>query len=400
MAYTPPKEILKKYAEVLIKFALNDGRGIKRGEVVYLEVPECAKPLLIELQKTILKEGGHYITNFIPDEMEKHFYELAEEHQLNFFPHNHLKGRVDQADHFLYIIAEVNKKELEGIDPKRIMAKQRAHKPYREWRNEKEMQGKMTWTLALYATEDAAKEANISIEEYWNQIINACYLNEKNPILKWNESFKEINRVLDTLNSMKIKNLHIKSDKIDLNVGIDENRKWLGGSGRNIPSFEVFISPDWRKTNGEIFFDQPLYRYGNLITNVYLKFKDGIVTESKAEKGQDVLKEMIATENADKIGEFSLTDKRLSKIDKFMAETLFDENFGGKYGNTHVALGSAYKDSFPGDQTKVTKEQWADMGYNESVVHTDIISTENRVVTATLQDGSKKVIYENGKFVI
>src|SRR3990172_7231772 len=183
---------------------------------------------------------------------------------------------------------------------------------------------------------------------------------------------------------MKIKTLHVKGENIDLKVGIGENRKWLGGSGRNIPSFELYISPDWRKTEGRVKFNQPLYRYGNLIKDIELEFKDGKIVSSKASENEHVLKEMIATENADKIGEFSLTDARMSRITKFMAETLFDENMGGEHGNTHIALGMAYKDSYPGDQAKVTKEQWTEMGYNDSSVHTDIINTEKKTVTATL----------------
>src|SRR3989304_5600004 len=180
---------------------------------------------------------------------------------------------------------------------------------------------------------------------------------------------------------MKIKNLHVKGENIDLKVGIGENRKWMGGSGRNIPSFELFISPDWRKTEGKIKFNQPLYRYGNLVENIELEFKDGVVISSKASKNEHVLKEMIATENADKVGEYSLTDSRMSRITKFMAETLFDENVGGKYGNTHIAIGNAYQDSYPGNPSEVPKEQWEAMGYNDSSVHTDIITTEDRIVT-------------------
>ena len=63
---------------------------------------------------------------------------------------------------------------------------------------------------------------------------------------------------------------------------------------------------------------------------------------------------MIAVEGADQVGEFSLTDRRLSRITKFMGETLFDENAGGRYGNTHIALGSAYRESYP-DQIKSQK---------------------------------------------
>jgi len=110
---------------------------------------------------------------------------------------------------------------------------------------------------------------------------------------------------------------------------------------------------------------------------------------------------MIAQENADKVGEFSLTDKRHSRITKFMATTLFDENMGGAFGNTHIALGNAYKDTYTGDMATVSEEQWAEMGYNSCPkVHTDIISTANRTVTATLPGGAEKVIYKDGQFVL
>jgi aminopeptidase len=160
----------------------------------------------------------------------------------------------------------------------------------------------------------------------------------------------------------------------------------------------VFISPDWRGTSGHIEFNQPLYRYGNLIEGIKLDFREGRVVNFSASKNENVLKSMIATKNADKIGEFSLTDKRLSRIDKFMAETLFDENISGPWGNTHLALGSSYHDSYTGDPAKVTRFQWASMGYNNSVVHTDIISTTKRTVTAYLEDGSSQVIYKDGEF--
>ncbi|RYY94002.1 MAG: aminopeptidase, partial [Chitinophagaceae bacterium] len=97
--------------------------------------------------------------------------------------------------------------------------------------------------------------------------------------------------------------------------------------------------------------------------------------------------------------EFSLTDRRHSRITRFIATTLYDENMGGQWGNTHIALGNAYKDTFTGDMAAVSDEQWAEMGYNSCPkVHTDIISTANRTVTATLRDGSKQVIYKDGAF--
>jgi len=398
--YQPKPEILRKYAQVLVNFALNGGQGIKPGEVVVLQVPESAKPLLKELYQVVLQSKAHPIIHYLPDDMDRLFFDNATEEHLNFFPAKILKGRVRQADHFLSVIAETNKHELEGIDPKKIMQKSIAFKPYMDWRNRKENRGRLTWTLGLYPTPAMAAEAGLTLRECWNQVIKACYLNHRNPVAKWQSIQNNIFKIKKRLNKLSIVSLNIKSTNTDLNIGIDKNRQWLGGDGRNIPSFEVFISPDWRQTSGHISFDMPLYRYGNEIRDIYLEFDQGVVTKAIASKGESVLKNMISTKNADKVGEFSLTDIRMSKISQFMAETLYDENFGGQHGNTHIALGMAYKESYPGKLKQVTKGDWDKMGYNDSVVHTDIISTAPRTVTATLSDGSKKIIYKDGKFQI
>ena len=87
-----------------------------------------------------------------------------------------------------------------------------------------------------------------------------------------------------------------------------------------------------------------------------MEFKKGRVVKATAEAGQDYLRKMLAMDRgASQIGEFSLTDRRFSKIDKFMADILFDENFGGKYGNCHVAVGSSYADTYDGDMSKLDK---------------------------------------------
>ena len=84
--YQPSKQVLDKYADLLINFALNRGNGIKKGDVVLLQVPECAKPLLVALRRAVLKAGGHSIIQYIPDGMQREFYSLANENQLSFFP--------------------------------------------------------------------------------------------------------------------------------------------------------------------------------------------------------------------------------------------------------------------------------------------------------------------------
>jgi len=400
MNYKPEQKILDNYADVLVNYALNNGKGVKANEVVFLQVQEYAKPLLISLNKAVLQANAYPIIQYIPNEFEKEFFNYASEQQINYFPAHFLKGKVKEANHFITIIAETNKHELEGIDPHKIMQRNLSIKPYLDWRHKKESQGKFSWTLGLYPTPAMAKEAGISLKKCWHQVIKACYLDNSSSLKKWQEIQRDMNFHLKKLNNLPIEYLRIQAKNTDLIVGLDKNRRWLGGDGCNIPSFEIFTSPDWRRTQGHIFFDMPLYHYGNEVRDIYLEFKNGIVTKMEAKKGQKVLEAMIATKNADKLGEFSLTDKRFSKIDRFMAETLYDENYGGKYGNTHVALGASFHESYSKSSKKISDTQWEEMGFNDSAIHTDIISTSNRVVTAHLLDGRDKIIYQDGIFTL
>src|SRR3989344_1187423 len=266
--YQPKEEILDKYADVLVNFALRDCKGVKKGETVFIQVPECAKPILKPLIKSVLKAGANPIISYSPDDISKEFFKWANDKQLKFFPGKYLKGRIDQIDHSIFIEADSDPMELKGVNPGKIMTRSKAFKPYMEWRDEKENQGKFTWTLALYGTEAMAKEAGMSLEEYWTEIIRACFLDLDNPKEKWQSIFVELERIKNELNKLEIEKIHVKSENLYLTFGKVKNRKWMGGSGRNIPSFELFISPDCRIADGKIKFTEPLYRYGNLINGV------------------------------------------------------------------------------------------------------------------------------------
>lgn len=136
------------------------------------------------------------------------------------------------------------------------------------------------------------------------------------------------------------------------------------------------------------------------ISGISMKFEKGHVVSFDAKHNKATLAAMLATENADKVGEFSLTDGRFSNITKFMAETLYDENMGGEHGNTHIALGKSYLDTYAGDVGNLDPIKADSLGFNNSIVHTDIISTAPREVTAVFADGTEKVIYAEGKFVL
>ncbi len=176
-------------------------------------------------------------------------------------------------------------------------------------------------------------------------------------------------------------------------------RKWAGVSGHNIPSFELFVSPDWRGTEGTYHANLPSFRSGNYVTGVRLTFVKGVAVKISAETGEAfTVQQLRMDRGAARIGEFSLTDKRFSRIDRFMADTLFDENFGGKHGNCHIAVGASYTDTYAGNPAAMTGALKRQMGFNDSALHWDLVNTEDKTVTAHLRTGERIVIYENGRF--
>jgi aminopeptidase len=247
-----------------------------------------------------------------------------------------------------------------------------------------------------------ARAAGLSFERYWRQIIEACFLDDPSPIRRWRETFREIGRIKRRLDRLEIDRLQIEGDGVDLRFTVGRERRWLGASGHNIPTFEVFTSPDCRGTEGTAAFNEPLHhRYGGTIRGVRLIFERGAVVEATATHGQEMLQAMVASDSGSgRVGEVSLTDGRLSRITHFMGDTLFDENRGGQQGNFHLALGSAYREAFTGDINAQKRSDWRRLGFNESSEHTDIVSTTRRRATALLGSGRTTVIYDDGRFTL
>jgi aminopeptidase len=406
-SYRPSDEILQKYARLLVRFGLRNtgSKKLEKGASVRFVVPEEAKPMYYWLQHEILAAGYNPIGVYLPSDekrlaIKRDFYKNAKQHQLAFSPDALNSGMTKQMDGTIRILPTENINDLVGIPAKKIMEKMRASTNEKKERFAKVDAGELNWTLGLYATDASAAEAGLTMKQAWDVIIDACYLDTADPVREWKRIDRTVQKTAQKLTNLQIQSVHMVGDDMDITIGIGSNRAWHAGGGCNVPSYEVFTSPDYRQTNGWIHFSEPLLHYGQRIEGIELHFKDGVVTKATATKNEKMLKEMLKALGANRLGEFSLTDGRLSCITTFMAETLYDENVGGRYGNTHVAVGSAYRDCYNGDGSKFTDAKWDKLGYNNSVVHTDIVSTTDRTVTATLADGSERVIYKDGKFTI
>ena len=393
---------LYRYADVLLWGLKTARRGkYKKNDTVLIRYNLAAVRLAEILNEKLLKMGINPVLrmNSTPV-MERSFYDISNSRQLVFTPpgeeelYNSINGSI-----FLHAPESIT--HLCGVDPKKIGKTTVARKHLRDIIDKREEEGAFGWTLCMLPTEELAKHAGLSMKEYTNEIAAACFLNKESPVEEWQKVYGNAARIKKWLNGMTVRSYLIESENIDLEITPGAQRKWIGISGHNIPSFELFISPDWRGTRGKYFADQPSYRSGNYVENVRLEFKKGSAVKIEAETGEAFVRKQLAMDKgANRIGEFSLTDRRFSKINRFMANTLFDENYGGRFGNCHIAVGSSYSDTFSGDPKKLTREIKKNLGFNDSALHWDLVNTEKKRVTARLAAGGKVTIYENGKFMI
>jgi aminopeptidase len=393
---------LEKYADVLL-WGLATARKMKfrKGDIVLIQYERPALQLAEVLFRKIIDMGMHPVQRMgLTFGMEQGFFERADDKQLVFIAPGD-KELYENVNGRIFLRAPESLTHLKDVDPARIGKVLVSRKPLKDILDKREDEGLYGWTLCTFPTHELARQAKTTIRHYTAQIIKACYLDKKDPVQEWKEILKGVQGIKKWLNSLKIKALHVQSQNIDLTVTPGEKRKWSGVSGHNIPSFEIFFSPDWRGTEGTYYANLPSFRSGNYVKGVRLTFKKGNVVKVEAEEGQEfAAKQLAMDKGASRVGEFSLTDKRFSRIDRFMADTLFDENYGGSNGNSHIAVGSSYTDSYTGNQADMTKALKEKLGFNDSALHWDLVSTEPKLVTARLTSGKDVVIYENGMFKV
>ena len=391
---------LERYSDVLwwgLKTARKE--SYKKNDIVLIRYNRPAVRLAEIVYAGLLARGLHPVQRMNPTiAMEKDFYARSTNRQLVFLApgEKELMSRINGS---IFLHAPESVTHLKSIDPRKIAKTAVARNSLRGILNRREAGGHFSWTLCMYPTDELANQAGISLKEYSRQIARACFLGKTDPISEWRRIYRNAGKIKKWLNSLKINFLRIESDNIDLEVTPGARRQWVGISGRNIPSFEIYISPDWRGTRGVYFADQPSFRSGNRVEGIRLEFKQGKAVNVTAKTGRKFAANQLQMDaGANRVGEFSLTDKRFSKINRFMANTLFDENYGGKYGNCHIALGSAYSNTYAGDSKRLSRTLKGKLGFNESALHWDLVNTEKKRVSAHLNSGETITIYENGVF--
>lgn len=393
---------LEKYAKVLF-WGMQKARvtPFAPGDIVLIRTDLQALALAEKMQALVLEKGLNPVVRMnLPSTLEKGFFTGAGQDQLSFVVPGD-RELFERLGGLVSLLAPDSITHLKDTPPAKIASFSLARKYLRDILDRREAMREFGWTLCLMPTPALAENSGLSLDDYAAQIVRASYLDDADPVAAWEGIFRQAEGVKAWLNAMDVEFYHVQSVSTDLKVFPGRDRRWIGVSGHNIPSFELFMSPDHRLTEGVYHADQPSYRSGNLVSGVTLEFSGGKARVVGADQGEAFVRSQLEMDpGACQLGEFSLTDKRFSRIDAFMAHTLFDENFGGEHGNCHVAVGASYADTYAGDPAELTEERKKELGFNDSALHWDLVNTEPKKVTAFLRDGTKTVIYEDGMFAM
>ena len=247
-----------------------------------------------------------------------------------------------------------------------------------------------------------------TVEEFWSVLAPILRLDAHDPAAAWKQHAQKLSERSLFLNNLKISTLHFISAKTDLTIGFTEAHRWMGGGDplpngswfmANIPTEEVFTTPDRLFVEGHVATTRPVSVMDSLVEDVELEFKDGKVVSCKARIGQQIMDRYLDTdEGARYLGEVALVgeDSPIARSNKIFHSILFDEN-----ASCHLALGAGYPSCLANAEQLSTDEKLLEVGCNNSLVHTDfMIGSADMAITASTRTGEQVQIMRNGKFVI
>ena len=404
------KSVLKKYAHLIVKTGANIQKdqdvivfaGVEQEELVAYIVEECykAKANAVEVRwqsdkvaKVIYKKESIKALSYVPE------WRIERERETN-----------RKLPAFIYIESS-DPDALKGVDQMKMAKVQKnivpILKPLRDERD-----NKYQWVIAGAPSKEWAKKvfpelpAKKAVEKLWDAILKTSRCGD-DPIKAWEEHNADLNRRSSYLNSLNLDYLVYKSSNgTDFKVWLNEKGCFLAGGeytqdsnifyNPNIPTEECFTSPIAGKAEGIVYSTKPLSYQGELIENFSVRFENGRAVEVHAEKGEELLKQMISMdEGACKLGEVALVpyDSPINNTGILFLSTLYDENAA-----CHLALGKGFSNCIK-DYQKYSFEELRKMGINDSSIHVDfMIGSKDLNITGYTRDGKEVAIFRNGNW--
>ena len=406
------EESLNRYAELITVHGLN----VQPGQLVNIVAEASHRDFVVRIVEQCYKKGAKHVNVELAD---PRFTELrikyANPESLTYVSNSvtvQYDELVDEQAANLRLIgleypdlnANTDADKLNTVQQARMLAVKR-------FRDEGLMKSLIHWCVAAVATQQWGRQVFPDLPEedagkkLWEEILKICRADKEDCLERWKIHNAALQKRARILTDMRVKSLHFTGPGTDLTVGLTEKAVFLGGqsvSGRgvpfepNLPTEEVFTTPDYRLTNGKAKVTRPFMIYGKMVRDLTIEFTDGVISNFEASEGADIFETYIKSdEGANRLGEVALvgTDSPIFQSGLVFNEILFDENAA-----CHIAVGKAYRFCLDGGEA-MTDEDAAALGCNDSVVHTDMmISDENVSVSAESYDGKTISLIENGEW--
>ena len=403
------KSVLREYAKLIVRCGLNIQKGQDLLVYAGLEQPEFVQMVVEEAYKA---KARKVIVEWSYEPLAKvhvRYQSVKTLGEVTEWQKARQQYFCDTLPARLHLVSE-DPDGLKGMNTQK-MAKSRQIsypilKPYIDDRD-----GKHQWCIAAVPGKAWAKKvfpglrANAAMEKLWEAILSTSRVTD-DPVKAWEEHNADLKNRCDYLNSLGIVSLHYTADNgTDLTVGMIPEAIFCGGGevsrqgiffNPNIPTEECFISPMRGKAEGIVYSSKPLSYQGQLIENFSLRFENGKAVEAKAEKGEELLKQMISMdEGAAYLGECALVPQAspIAESGLLFYETLFDENAA-----CHLAVGAGFADTIRDHHSKTLKE-CQELGINDSMIHVDfMIGCDTMNIDATCADGKVVPVFRNGNW--
>lgn len=407
------KTLLRKYARAIVRI----GANVQKGQSVRLDIATCNDELAKYIVDECYKAGASKVrVNFSMEEITKLHYKKQSLKTLSkVSPWVELRAQEEVDECIVRIIVLSDDPDvMKGMNLGKIQkANQATGSVLKKYRDA--LEGKQQWVIAAAPSKQWAKKVfpddrtSVAVEKLWKAILATARIKEDtDPIDEWNAHNAAFKNKCEWLNSQHFEKLEYKSARgTNLTVGLVEKAEFQGGGettqagiyfNPNMPTEEIFTSPDYRICNGTVFSAMPLVNNGNVIDNFSITFKDGRAVSWTAEKGFDALEKIITMdEGSHYLGEvaFVPVSSPIKKTGILFYETLFDEN-----ASCHLALGRGFPNVVKGYEN-MTLEELHEMGVNDSLTHVDfMIGDETLSITGVKKSGERIEFFKNGEWAI
>jgi aminopeptidase len=394
---------LRRLAELIVRF----GANVQRGQIVSIGTEPGKEALTRMIAEVAYTHGAKFVDVRVFDPHIKRARAVyADPETLEFVPPWYGEQMLAYGEHRCALISLTGPVEphvMDGVDPERL-----GRDMLPRVRESNEIVGARTtnWTVGPCPTPGWAKlvypelEPAEALEQLWTDIAHVCRLDESDPVATWNARLDHLLGICAKLNSLRLDSLRLEGPGTDLTVGLLPGSVWQGARlstvdgivhAPNLPTEEVFTSPDPERTHGFVTATKPLEVAGAMITGLRVRFEEGRAVQIDADQGAETLRARSAKDaGAAALGEVALVDgdSRIGQLETVFYDTLLDENAA-----SHIALGEGLEFAVDGDASRARM--------NRSQIHIDfMIGSGDVAVTGVTADGSEFPLLRGGEWQI